>query len=104
MKERWESKALKGVRLLTASGHLNSAVRWWLRLADIMIINTGNEARKVLQCLHEIRGRTCRSMNGRQQPMKLSDLIYFSTPEIIEEWQSIINGAAHRAKMEKLLA
>lgn len=104
MKNRWKNPALKGVRLLTASGHLKSSVRWWVRLADITIIDTGNEARKVLQCLHEIHGRVFRFKNGRHRPMKIGDLIHPSSPEILQKWQSIINGASHLARMEELFS
>ena len=104
MRNRWKNPALKGVRLLTASGHLKSSVRWWLRLADITIIDTGNESRKVLQCLHEIRGRVFRFKNGRHRPMRLADLIHLSSPEIIKEWLALINGAAHLAKIEEMVS
>jgi hypothetical protein len=32
MRHRWKTPEARGVRLLTASGHLRAAKRWWVRL------------------------------------------------------------------------
>jgi len=104
MKDRWKNPETKGVRLLTASGNKKSAGSWWWRLADITTVDSGNEARKVLQCLLEIHGYRFQSKNGRRRPMKLGDLIIYTSPELLEQWTAIINGPEHQAKLAKLFS
>ena len=104
MKERWKNPETKGVRLLTASGNRKAGASWWWRLAEIKILDSGNEARKVLQGLFEIRGCRFTFKNGRRRPMKIDELIYYSSPEILEKWTAIINGPEHQAMLAKLFA
>ncbi len=90
MMDRWKNPALKGVRLLTASGHLRAAKRWWVRLCDLTIIDTGELARRLLQTMLEIRhaGSIAFGMwRGRTIPLRMEDLLRFATGEDILAWE-----------------
>ena len=79
------------------------ASRWW-RLAEIKIVDSGNEARKVvLQDLFEIRGCRFTFKNGRR-PIKISALIFYSSPELLDKWTTIIIGPEHQVMLAKLFS
>ncbi len=88
MRNRWRETALKGVRVLTASGHLRSTQRWWLRLSDITIVDTGNDARRVLQRLYErFLGCVFRNSRGQPFPMPIEDMIANAPRYLLDEWE-----------------
>jgi hypothetical protein len=97
MKERWQEKALKGVRLLTASGHLRARKRWWLRLDDLEIEDTGNNARALLERLAVMHGCLTRTRTGRGfPPMRLEDLLPAVSPEVLERWRRTCNSEPNK--------
>jgi len=87
MRDRWRDKALKGVRLLTASGHLRSRKRWWLRLCDLVIEDTGNNARSLLERLAAMHGIVAKTKRGRgSPPVRLVDLLRVVPDGLRELW------------------
>jgi hypothetical protein len=88
MKDRWKDKALKGVRILTASGNLNCAEPWWRRLSDLTIEDACNDARRVLQRIYEAHmGFVSRNWRGQQLPLRMQDMLYGIPPHLLDEWQ-----------------
>lgn len=89
MKKRWKDPALKGVRLLTASGSLRASKRWWVRLCDMTIIDTKEKARHLLQTMLELRyAGSCifKTWRGRTIPVRMVDLLRITTAEDILAW------------------
>ena len=93
MKERWREKVLKGVRILTASGHLRSRQRWWLRLRDLVIEDTGRNSRALLERLAVMFGVFTKTSGGRgSPPMSLADLLAASPPDLRDLWKRTCNS------------
>ncbi|MEY3481420.1 MAG: hypothetical protein RIQ71_2195 [Verrucomicrobiota bacterium] len=92
MKDRWRDKTLKGVRLLTASGHLHAPKRWWLRLSDIVIEDTGTNARALLERLMVMHGLLTRMKSrGGHPPVPMLDLLTAAPDWIRDLWMRTCN-------------
>lgn len=86
IKNRGKNKALKGVRLLTASGS-KAYQRWWKRLSDLIIQDTSQEFRRELQKRIEATRfgeLVLKTRNGRPIPISTLDLLKVATLEDIE--------------------
>lgn len=86
MRSRRKNPALKGVRLLTASGPLRAGKRWWKRLSDLTVQDSSLEFRKALQTrIERTRFGKCvfRSCGGRSVPVRAEDLMLIATAEDI---------------------
>lgn len=87
MKRRRKNPALKGVRLLTASGCLSGEKRWWRRYCDLIVEDSAAEFRKALQnrleltCANRLVFRTYR---GRTIPLRTTDLLQVASGDDIE--------------------
>lgn len=87
MKHRHKNPALKGVRLLTASGSSKKKKEhWWKRYCDLVVQDSGLEFRKALQSRLEVwHANKCvfRTWRGRTIPLRMVDLLRASTEEDI---------------------
>lgn len=86
IKHRGKNKALKGVRLLTASGS-KADQRWWKRLSDLTIRDSSQEFRRELQKRIETTRfgeLVLKTRNGRPIPIATLDLLKVATLEDIE--------------------
>ena len=83
MRGRWKDPTLKGVRLLTAAGHLGSLTRWWVRLCDVTVHCTFKELRKSL--------RSVLLLNGFDVPpyARMEMMLGLAPPAAFDQWRQM---------------
>jgi hypothetical protein len=86
---RKRCKLAKGVRLVTASGSLGCAVRWWVRLSDMTIEQDSGRLMKSL--------RMCCETMGMVLAPYVSPLSLFTgaPPAALAKWRSLNPGFAY---------
>ena len=93
MKGRWKIPALKGVRLLTASGARFKGEHWWRRFRDLVITDTGQLSRRLLQNMLEIRhagNAAFKTRRGQTSPLQMGQLLCVATAQDVEAWQRAV--------------
>jgi hypothetical protein len=85
---RNRTKAAKGVRMISASGHLRCVVRWWNRLSDITVVQDTPRLMKSL--------RVCCENLGMKLCGHISALTLFTSapPEALAMWRETNPGYA----------
>ncbi len=85
---RKREKSAKGVRMITASGSLKAAARWWVRLKDITIEQDTPRLMKSLRMCCELMGMTLCSY---VEPLTLFTM---APPKALAMWRNLNPGFA----------
>jgi len=80
---RKRDKAAKGVRMVTASGSLRVARRWWVRLKDVQIEQTISILRRSLILCCEQAGMTLTKWVG------IAEILSMAPVEVVDKWRKL---------------
>lgn len=86
---RKRDKMTKGVRLLTASGHLRCAVRWWRRYVDLTLESSYGQLRRSLCMILETMGIVL-----DRRLIDSPTLFGLAPPAALAEWRRLNPGFA----------
>lgn len=87
---RKRDKTTRGVRLLTAAGHLRSVVRWWRRYVDLEVVSNYRQLRASLCSILETMGIVL-PRNVVDSPT----LFGLAPPAALAEWRRLNPGMAY---------
>jgi len=87
---RKRDKSTKGVRLLTASGHLRCSVRWWRRYVDLTLESSYGQLRRSLCMILETMGIVL-----DRRLIDSPTLFGLAPPAALAEWRKLNPGFAY---------
>lgn len=87
---RKRDKSTRGVRLLTAAGHLRCAVRWWKRYVDLTIESPYGRLRASLCAICETMG-----IRLAREVVDSPTLFGLAPPAALAEWRRLNPGLAY---------
>ena len=86
---RKRDRSAKGVRLLTAAGHLRCVVRWWRRYVDLTVESNQKALRASMLSVLQTYGIRLTSW------VSSSELFGLAPPAALSDWQRLNKGFAY---------